>query len=140
MLQDNEVMDIRSKPTFVPRRHHLLFSFLLCCLFSCLFALSLVCLPSCLLAISFAHLLAFMLYLPYLSCLFALCHFAIIYAFLFHCLSPGFLSFLLVSCLFLCMYAHGARTHGARAWSSKCKQKGAITSMGQVATVNRFSV
>ena len=26
MIQHNEAMDIRSKPTFVPRRHHLLFA------------------------------------------------------------------------------------------------------------------
>ena len=30
VLQHNEVMDIRSKPTFVPREHHLLFAFWLC--------------------------------------------------------------------------------------------------------------
>ena len=38
MLQHNEVMDIRSKPTFVPREHHLLFAFLLVCLLACLLA------------------------------------------------------------------------------------------------------
>ena len=35
MLQHNEVMDIWSKPTFVPRRHHPLFVFLLVCLRAC---------------------------------------------------------------------------------------------------------
>ena len=35
MLQRNEVMDIRSKPTFVPRGHNLLFAFLLVCLLAC---------------------------------------------------------------------------------------------------------
>ena len=34
-LQHNEVMDIRSKPTFVPRGHHLLFAFLLVSLLVC---------------------------------------------------------------------------------------------------------
>ena len=34
-LQHNEVMDIRSKPTFVPRGHHLLFAFLLASLLVC---------------------------------------------------------------------------------------------------------
>ena len=31
-------MDIRSKPKFVPRGHHLLFAFLLVCLLACLLA------------------------------------------------------------------------------------------------------
>ena len=43
MLQHNEAMDIRSKPTFVPRGHHILFAFLLVCLLLCLFAFSFVC-------------------------------------------------------------------------------------------------
>ena len=34
-LQHNEIMDIRSKPTFVPRGHHLLFAFLLTSLLVC---------------------------------------------------------------------------------------------------------
>ena len=38
MLQHNEVMDIRSKPTFVLCGHHLLFAFFLVCPFACLFA------------------------------------------------------------------------------------------------------
>ena len=46
MLQQNEVMDIRSKPTFVPHRHHLLFAFSLVCLLSCLFILWLVMSPT----------------------------------------------------------------------------------------------
>ena len=37
MLQHNEVMDIRSKPTFVPHGHHLLFTFPLVCFLSCFF-------------------------------------------------------------------------------------------------------
>ena len=47
MLQHNEVMDIRSKPTFVPLGHHLLFAFLLVCLHACLLAFLFLCL-SCL--------------------------------------------------------------------------------------------
>ena len=42
---------------------------------------------------------------------YALCIFS------FHCLSSS-------SRLCLCMYAHGARTHGTRAWSPRHKQKG----------------
>ena len=90
------------------------------CHLVCLLSLLLICLHSC----YTCHI--------YLAC--SLCVILL--------LSTHFYSIacLLVSCLFLCMYAHGARTHGARAWSSKCKQKGAIRSMGQMATVNRFSV
>ena len=56
ILQQNVAMNIQSKPTFVPYRHHLLFASLLDCLFSCLLAFLLLCLPC-------------------LSCLFALCLF-----------------------------------------------------------------
>ena len=35
MLQHNEVMDICSKPTFVPHGHHLFFAFLFVCLLTC---------------------------------------------------------------------------------------------------------
>ena len=52
MIKHNEVMDIRSKPTFVPRRHHLLLVFLLVCLFSCFLA----CLFAFLLSCSFVYL------------------------------------------------------------------------------------
>ena len=38
MLQHNEVMDIQSKPTFLPRRHLILFAFSLVCLLYCSFA------------------------------------------------------------------------------------------------------
>ena len=37
MLQHNEVMDIQSRPIFVPCRHHHLFILLLGCFFACLF-------------------------------------------------------------------------------------------------------
>ena len=102
MFQHNEVMDIRSKPTFVPREHHLLFAFFACLpsyLFTCFLALCLPCL-SCLstLRLLRMHFASF----PSIACL-------------------------LVSCLCLCMYTHGARTHGARAWSLRCKQKWART-------------
>ena len=75
------------------------------CLLSCLFAFSLACF--------------LVLCLPYLSCLSAL-----------HLLCMHFESFLsiaclLVSCLYLCMYTHGVRMHGARARSPRRKQKGA---------------
>ena len=99
MLQHNEVMDIWSKPTFVPRGHHL-------CLPFCLFAFSLVCLFSCFFACHVYHA-----YLLYAS---------------FTCPTHLFLSnaCLLVSCSCLCMYTHEVRTHGARARSPKHKQKG----------------
>ena len=70
------------------------------CLLSCLFA----CFPASLLAmpIMLIHFLPFLMLFasfPYVSCL-------------------------LVSCLCLCMYTHGARTLGARAQSLRRKQKG----------------
>ena len=99
MLQQNEVMDIQSKPTFVPHGHYILFVFLLVCLLACLLSFLFLCLLR-------------------LSCLSALC--------LFHMLFASFPSIacLLVSCLCLCMYTHGARMHGARARSPRRKQKG----------------
>ena len=99
ILQHNKAMDIRSKPTFVPRGCHLLFVFLLVCLLVCLLAFLFLCLPS-------------------LPCLFALC--------LCHMFFASFPSIacLLVSYFCLCMYIYGARTQGARARSPKCKQKG----------------
>ena len=93
-------MDIRSKPTFVPRKHHLLFAFLLVCLLACLLAFLFLCLQC-------------------LSCLSTLCLVHMLYASLsFHCLFVGF--------LFLPshVHTHGERTHGARARSPRCKQKG----------------
>ena len=99
LLQNNGVVDIRSKPTFVHRGHHLLFALWLICLLACLLAFLFLCLPC-------------------LSCLSALC--------LFHMLFASFPSIacLLVSCLCLCMYTHGVRMHGTRARSPKRKQKG----------------
>ena len=116
MLQHNEVLDIRSKPTFVPYGHHLSFAFLIVCLLACLLAFLFLCLPC-------------------LSCLFALC--------LFHILFASFPSIacMLVSCLCLCIYTHGARMHGARVRSSTCKQKGwgcEHVNISVAATFNRF--
>ena len=51
-------------------------------------------------------------------------HTNLFYAFSYTlCILPS-IAYLLVSCLCLCMQTHGARTHGARARSPKCKQKG----------------
>ena len=106
ILQHNEGMDIGSKPTFVPCGHHLLFVSLLAAFLACLFAISFVCL-----------LASLLLCLPYLSCLFTLCPFAIIYTFSFHCLSTSFLVFAFAS-------THmERRTHEAGARSPRRKQK-----------------
>ena len=59
-LQHNEVMDIRSKPTFVPRKHHLLSPFLFVYIFACLLAILLVCSHPCLYACHIYH--AYLLY------------------------------------------------------------------------------
>ena len=109
--------------TFNPNLHLSPVDTTFCCLLTCLpsrlFACflaylpfsSLVCL-SCCLSCLLPHSM-----LTSLVRLFALYPLRIIRASLsFHCLSVG-------SCLCLCMYTHGARTHGARAQSPKCKQK-----------------
>ena len=75
MLQHNEVMEIWSKPTFVPHGHHHLFAFLLVCLFSHMLA----CILVSLLAMS-------ILLICFMPPSYALCIFS------FHCLSAGFLS------------------------------------------------
>ena len=94
MLQHNEVMDIQSKPTFVHRGHHLLFTFLLVCFLSCFF--------SC-------HVYhAYLLYASFIC---------------FLHLFPS-ISCLSVSCLYLCMYTYGVRMLRARAQSPRRKQKG----------------
>ena len=78
MLQHIAVMDIRSKSTFVPHKHHLLFSFLLCLfvyLFLCMFACFLVCL-CILLVLSLATCYAchvyhvYLFYAPFICSLF----------------------------------------------------------------------
>ena len=93
------------RPCFNTMKLHTIFCFL-----SCLFTFLLVCLLTCLLT-------SLSLCLPCISCLFSLC--------LLHMLFASFPSIpcLLVSCLCLCMYTHGVRTHGARVWSPKRMQK-----------------
>ena len=59
MLQHNEVMDIQSKPTFVPHGYHLLFPFL--------FTFSLVCLLSCFFAYHVYH--TYLLYASFICSL-----------------------------------------------------------------------
>ena len=111
--QHNEVMDTQPKLTFAPHRHHLL----------------LVCL-----CISPAHILSHaLLAMPIL-----LIHFMPL-----HMLLASFPSIacLLVYCLYLCMYAYGASTLGARAQSPKCKRKGCRckhVDMSQAATISRY--
>ena len=116
MLQHNEAMDIRSKPTFVPCGHHLLFAFFL-------FVFSLVCLLSCFFACHTHH--AYLLYAFFIYSL--------------H-LFPS-IACLLASCLCLYMYTHGAKTHRARARSPRHKQKGQEcehVDISQAAMFSRF--
>ena len=109
VLQHNEVMDIRSKPTFVPRRHHLLFAFSLVCLLSCFFA---------------CHVYhAYLLYASFTCPMHLFLSIAC----------------LLVSCSCLCMYTHGVRTYGARARSPKCKHKGQGTKHVDISQATMFS-
>ena len=70
-LQHNEVMDIQSKLTFVPRRHNLLCVFSFVCLLTRLLALVLPCLP-CLLCLSILGLFIYSLhpFPPLLVCWF----------------------------------------------------------------------
>ena len=69
MLQHNEAMDTWCKSTFVPRGHHLLFAFLLVCLFASLLAFWFLCFPclSCLsvLCLSICSLHLFLLLFVY---------------------------------------------------------------------------
>ena len=117
ILQHNEVMDIWSKPTFVPRGHHLLFAILLVYPFARMFAL----IRHAMLVISIS-----------LVCIASFCYY-------FHIFLPLLICWF--SCLCLCMYTHGARTHGPRAWSPRRKQKGhecKHANMSWVAAVSRF--
>ena len=109
MLQHNEIMEIWSKPTFVPRRHHLLFAFLFVCLLSCFFACH----------VYHAYLLYASFTCPMQIFLFIAC--------------------LLVSCSCLCMNTHGARTHGAKACSPKRKHKGRGTKHVDINQATMFS-
>ena len=114
----NEVMEIWSKPTFVPRGHHLLLVFL----FACLFAILLVCLLAC-------FLTSLYLCLPCLSRLSALCLLiCTLYLFL-----PLLVCWLLVFA-FAC--THMELGHNLPSTS----KKGANMSMwlSQAATISRF--
>ena len=110
MLQYNGAMDIRSKPTFIPHGHDLLFISLPVSLFACLLAL--------------------MLYLPCLSTLSALCLFIMLFA------SFPSMACLLVSCLCLYMYTHGVRAwsprHKQKGWG--CEHE----DMSQAVAISRF--
>ena len=77
MFQHNKAMDIWSKPIFVPRGHYLLFAFLLLCLFACLLTFWLLCLPclSCLSALCL-FICSLHLFLPLLVCWFLVFAFA----------------------------------------------------------------
>ena len=77
MLQHNKAMDIWSKPTFIPRSHHLLFAFLLVYPFACLLASWLLCLPclSCLSTLCL-FICSLHLFLPLLVCWFLVFAFA----------------------------------------------------------------
>ena len=109
MLQHNEVMDIRSKPTFVPREHHFLFAFSLVCLLSCFFA---------------CHVYhAYLLYTSFICSL--------------H-LFPS-IACLLVPCLCLYMYTHGVRMLGDRAQSPRRKQKGCKCEHVEISQAAMFS-
>ena len=78
------------------------------CLLSCLF----VCYPLCLFTLILVSMLAIsILLVRFASSCYYLCIFLPLLVYRF-------------SCLCLCMYTHGARTHGARARSPRCKQKG----------------
>ena len=105
-------MDIRSKPTFVPCEHHLLFAILL--VYLLLVVCYLACLPLCSYVCS--HLVCYACHC-YLAC-----SFCALLLLSMHLSSS--IARLLASCLFLCMYTHGARTHGARARFPMRKQKG----------------
>ena len=89
-----------------PHEHHLFFAFFHVCLFACF----LVCLPSSSLTYLVAcHVSCHMLCLRYLYACLLYTHCALsMHLFLF-------IACLLVSCLCLCMYTHGAWTHGDRA-------------------------
>ena len=125
MLHHNEDMDTRSKPTFVPRGHHLLFAF---CLFvfllSCLFVYLMAHHVSC-------HMLCYACYVYHAFLLYAS----------FTCslyLFPS-IACLLVSCSCLYMYTHGARTHGAKARSPRHKQKGRGYKLVDISQAAMFS-
>ena len=111
--------------TFEPNLH-LSFVDTTFCLPFCLFVFFLFCLLTCLLSCFLDYL--FILWLVMSPAICYACHVyhACLLYVSFTCflyLSPS-IACLLVSCLCLWMYTHGARTHGARAWSPRRKQKG----------------
>ena len=131
MLQHNEAMDIWSKPTFVPREHHLLFAILL--VYPLLVVCYLACLPICSCVCS--HPICYACHC-YLACSFC----ALLLLSMHLSLS---IARLLISCLCLCMYTHGARIHGTRAQSPRRKQKGRgckLANMSRAVVFNRFRV
>ena len=89
MLQHNKAIDIRSKPTFVPRGHPHLFAFLL---FFFFFAISFACWLAFLL-LSHAVLAISILLIHFASFCYYLCIFS------FHCLFFGFLILPLHVCI-----------------------------------------
>ena len=113
------------------------------CLPFCLFVFFLVCLLACL--PSWFQVCLFILWLvmsPVICYAFHVYHAHLLYAFS-TCSLHLFLSIacLLVSCLCLCMYTHGVRTHGARARSPKRNQKGRgreCVDISQAVVFNRF--
>ena len=114
MLQHNEVLDIRSKPTFVPCGHHILFAFLLVCLLACFLAFLFLCLPCLSYYLLYATFICSLhLFLPLLVCWF------LVFA--------------------LCMYTHGERMHGARAPSPRCKKKGRGSEQANLSQAAMFS-
>ena len=92
------------------------------CLLSCLFTF---CLFVCFLACLPPHLFARILVSMFAMSITTICFMP------FPTLSAlfSFIACLLVSCLCLCMYTHGVRTHGARARFPRRKQKGMGASM-----------
>ena len=120
ILQHNEAMDIQSKYTFVPSRHHLLFV----CLFTFLF----ICAPCLPYLLSHSMLAMSIMFIHFMS---------------FHLLFTSFpsLTCLLVSCLCLCMHTHEARMHEVRAQSPRCKQRGRgrkHVDISRATTISRF--
>ena len=107
------------------------------CLLSCLFTFA-CCFLSCLSAL----LIVFCLHPVWYACR---CYLACLFCTLLLLSMHLSLSIarLLVPCLCLCMYTHGARTHGARARSPRCKQKGRgckLANMSRAAIFSRFRV
>ena len=125
MLQHNEVMDIRSKPTFVSCEHYLLFA----CLLSCLVGF-LVCLFILLFVMSPATCCACHVYCVYL-----------LYAYFMHILRiflPSLVCWFLIFA-FACTHMERGRLEMGHSLPSTSK-KGADTSMSlsQAAVFNKF--